>query len=169
MALGRLELGYTSISTTCVFRHDRISIEGTCLGEMLSAIRLAKRSSSFNTSGIPLTIFEPSSTPIRRVPPEVLANAMIVLSGPSGEVKSRLNSSVFPSRRLRSVSRSTTLHFTLMGEDEWRFRAQLQSRNEKQPLYLAYRNLLLFVTTFGMIWRWQRLEAAGNHWNEKQR
>lgn len=30
------------------------------------------------------------------------------------------------------------------------------------------RGLLLFVTTFGMIWGWQRLEAAGNGWNEKQ-
>jgi hypothetical protein len=31
------------------------------------------------------------------------------------------------------------------------------------------RSLLLFVTTFAMIWGCQRLEAAGNGWNEKQR
>jgi hypothetical protein len=28
--------------------------------------------------------------------------------------------------------------------------------------------LLLFVTTFAIIWHGQRLEAAGNSWNEKQ-
>lgn len=75
------------------------------------------------TSGTPLTPLAPSSTPIRRVPPEVLANAAMVFSAPSGEERSRLNSSVLPSGRLRRETKSIALHFTLMQRRDCAFRA----------------------------------------------
>src|ERR1022692_4183593 len=78
-------------------------MEGTSLGEMLSAIRLARRSSSASTSATPLTFLVPSSTPSTMTPPEVFANATIAFRTPSGEERSRLNSSVLPSCRLRRV------------------------------------------------------------------
>lgn len=42
------------------------------------------------------------------MPPEVLANATMLLSTPLGEDRSRLNSSVLPSGHLRRSSRSTS-------------------------------------------------------------
>src|ERR1035441_7858708 len=52
-------------------------MEGTSVGEMLSAIRLARRSSSASTSPTPLTFLVRSSTPSTMTPPEVFANATI--------------------------------------------------------------------------------------------
>src|ERR1039457_4818492 len=97
-------------------------MEGTIFGEMLSAIRLARRSSSASTSAIPLTLLVRSSTPNTMMPPEVFANATMAFRTPSGEESSRLNSSVLPSCRLRRESRSTTLHFTRQCSAEDHFR-----------------------------------------------
>ena len=109
---GRFALGWISINRSCVFRHGRMSIEGISLGVMLSPIKFASRSSSDRTFLTPRTLLVPSSMPITMRPPEVFANATRVRSTPSGEVRSRLNSSVLPSCLLRISTTFITLHFT---------------------------------------------------------
>jgi hypothetical protein len=48
--------------------------------------------------------------------------------------------------------------------------ARIQSKIAREPQKPNdFGFLLLFVTTFALKWGWQRLEAAGNGWNEKQR
>ena len=71
-------------------------------------MRLARRSSRSSGSLTPRTCRVRSSTPISTAPPDVLANATRLRSTPSGEDRSRLNSSVFPSGRLSRSRRSTS-------------------------------------------------------------
>src|ERR1700739_3639625 len=107
------------------------SMEGTSLGEMLSAMRFARRSSSFRTSGTPLTPLAPSSIPTSRAPPEVLAKAMMVFNAPSGDERSRLNSNVLPSGRLRRETKSIALHFTLMSRRDCAFRVAVGNESKR--------------------------------------
>src|SRR5471032_117478 len=89
-----------------------MSMFGTRSGRMESAAKFASFSSASRTSDIPVTLRVRFSTPTRTTPPAVFAKATIVLSTPSGEERSRLYSSVFPSGRRRRSIRSTALHYT---------------------------------------------------------
>src|SRR6185437_8395271 len=62
-------------ASRCVRRQGKISISGTSRGVIEWAIRLATRSSSVRGSATPKTRRVLSSTPTRRVPPAVFANA----------------------------------------------------------------------------------------------
>ena len=76
---------------------------------MESLIKLAILSSSFVGLATPTTDLLPSSTPTMRIPPAPLANATSVRSTFSGELRSRLNSSVLLSGRLSRDSRYSML------------------------------------------------------------
>ncbi len=106
---GWVGLGCTSTARTWVRRQGRIMMSGTRRGATRSLIKLARRSSRSSGPRTPRTCPLRSSTPTRRVPPEVFANATIVRSAPSGPERSRLNSSVLPSGRFSRSTRSMLL------------------------------------------------------------
>lgn len=129
----------------CRFRNVRICRSGSMRGLTASLIRLAARSSTSSGFSTPRTCALRSSTPMRIVPPVVLANATTVRRTRAGEDKSRLNSKSFPSGRRSISARSIARKSTLKRRSRPSFRAPCGA--EGQPFSTLHESAMSVIAS----------------------